>query len=109
MRRGRGNRRSLPWSFSVAAQPNEDARANLERSTHALLDLVAPFARVSDIEVVTAERGDDAFKFIGGEVARIGEAFSSQETIHRVSVTLDLAVNDGREIWFYGGATITLR
>jgi hypothetical protein len=57
---------------------------------------------------VTVERGDDAFVFVGSDVARIGEAFSSQETIRRVSLTLDLAVNDGREIWFYGGASVDL-
>jgi hypothetical protein len=57
---------------------------------------------------VTVERGDDAFVFVGSDVARIGEAFSSQETIRRVSVRLDLAVNDGAETWLDGAARINL-
>jgi hypothetical protein len=70
----------VTWFFSVPARAHEDARANLERSTRAVLELVAPFGRVNHIEVRTAERGDDAFDFAGNDIARIGEAFSSQET-----------------------------
>lgn len=98
----------VTWFFTVPAQAHEDARANLERSTKAVLELVAPFARVNDIEVRTAERGDDAFVFRGSEIARIDEAFNSQETIRRVSMALDLAINDGTETWFAGGADIDL-
>jgi hypothetical protein len=98
----------VTWSFSVPGQAHQDAQANLELSTTAVLELVAPFARVSDIEVVTAERGDDAFVFVGSDIARIGEAFSSEETIQRVSLTLDLAVNDGTETWLDDAASIDL-
>jgi hypothetical protein len=98
----------VTWFFSVPGQAHEDTRTNLERSTSAVLELVAPFGRVSDIEVVTDERGDDAFTFRGDDLARIGEAFSSQETIRRISVTLDLAVNDGTETWLAGAGRIDL-
>jgi hypothetical protein len=98
----------VTWFFTVPAQAHEDARTNIERSTHAVLDLVAPFGRVNDIEVVTYERGDDAFDFVGSDIARIGEAFSSQETVRRVKLTLDLAVNDGTETWLPAAAQIYL-
>lgn len=98
----------VTWFLSVPAQPNEDIRANLERSTYAVLELVAPFGRVNDIEVRTYERGDDAFNFVGDDIARITEAFSSAETVRRVSMTLSLAVNDGTETWLDGAASIDL-
>jgi hypothetical protein len=98
----------VTWTFSVPGQPHEDAKANLQRSTTAVLELVEPFARVSHVEVVTYERGDDAFKFGRDDLRRIGEAFSSQETVRRVIVMLDLAVNDGTETWLAGAASIYL-
>lgn len=96
------------WTFSVPGQAHEDAQANLERSTRAVLELVAPFGRVSRVEVVTQERGDDAFSFGRNDLGRIGEAFSSQETVRRVIVMLDLAVNNGTETWLAGAAWIYL-
>lgn len=96
------------WSFSVPGRGHEDAQANLERSTTAVLELVAPFGRVSRVEVVTNERGDDAFCFVRDDLGRIGEAFSSQENVRRVIVMLDLAVNDGTETWLPGAAWIYL-
>lgn len=96
----------VTWTFSVPGQAREDARANLERTTITVLDLVTPFGRVCHVEVVTDERGDDAFVFAGNDVARIGEAFSTQETIRRVVLTLDLAVNNGTETWLAGAARV---
>ena len=96
------------WTYVVPAHASENWRANLQRSTNVALDVLEPFARVSDIEIVTAERGDDAFVFGAGEVARVAEAFRSSETIRRVIVTLDLAVNDGTETWLPGAARVFL-
>lgn len=96
------------WSFSVPGKATEDSLANLERSTSAVVDLVAPFGRVSEVEVVTDERGDDAFVFGGNDLARIGEAFRSQETVRRVAVTIDPAVNNGTETLLAGAARVYL-
>lgn len=96
------------WNFSVPGQAHEDAQANLERSTRTVLELVEPFGRVCHVEVVTNERGDDAFTFRSNDLERIGEAFSSQEIVRRVIVMLDLAVNDGTERWIAGAARIYL-
>src|SRR3954469_5616714 len=87
----------VTWTFSV---PGETTK--LERTTTTILDLVAPFARVCHVEVVTNERGDDAFVFVGDDVPRVHEAFRSAETIRRLILMLDLAVNDGTERWLAG-------
>jgi hypothetical protein len=99
----------VTWTFAVPARASESPSGCLQRVTIALLS-PEPFARGSDVELRTQERGDEAFVFAGaaldpGELAR---AFTGAEHVRRALLTLDLQAFDSPDAkrWIDGAARV---
>jgi hypothetical protein len=82
------------WTFSIPVLPNEDATQALPRCVGTILVALTGFARLHEVDLVTAEHGEESRSIPGGAVEASGleSVFDGSDHIVSVSLSLDLLV-----------------
>lgn len=100
------------WTYRIPLAAGEPTAGGFVRSIDALERSAGGFGTVTEIELSTAERGDEAYVFRNGEsLDAVARAVTGPERVVQAAVTLDLAMRPAEgepDVAIFGGMTIWL-